>query len=217
MHICASQFSKFPGGACPRTPLEGARAGPRRDRVAITSLGVLEFHAPPPPPPWLKSWIPPLPASSLAFSPISSSWNSSDSVRACHTLLSRHRIIRKSATSFQNSPPYQSCVAFTVNANDFPDPAAPTAAPLRIPSTLMIGREQVAHLNLARFQGFWHDLFHSPVPSSPLGTHLLDLAARHDSDVDEHLVQFTQTPVTATRHVSQHVNLSRSLRIQVVK
>ena len=53
MHICASQFSKFPGGACPRTPLEGARAGPRRDRVAITSFGVLEFHAPP----WLKSWI----------------------------------------------------------------------------------------------------------------------------------------------------------------
>ena len=47
MHICASQFSKFPGGACPRTPLEGARAGPRRDRVAITSFGVLEFHAPP--------------------------------------------------------------------------------------------------------------------------------------------------------------------------
>ena len=51
MHICASQFSKFPGGACPRTPLEGARASPRRDRVAITSFGVLEFHAPPPPPP----------------------------------------------------------------------------------------------------------------------------------------------------------------------
>ena len=49
MHICASQFSKFPGGACPRTPLEGARAGPRHDRVAITSFGVLEFHAPPPP------------------------------------------------------------------------------------------------------------------------------------------------------------------------
>ena len=46
MHICASQFSKFPGEACPRTPLEGARAGPRRDRVAITSFGVLEFHAP---------------------------------------------------------------------------------------------------------------------------------------------------------------------------
>ena len=53
MHICASQFSKFPGGACPRTPLEGARASPRRDRYAITSFGVLEFHAPP----WLKSWI----------------------------------------------------------------------------------------------------------------------------------------------------------------
>ena len=53
MHICASQFSKFPRGSMPPDPLEGARAGPRRDRVAITSFGVLEFHAPP----WLKSWI----------------------------------------------------------------------------------------------------------------------------------------------------------------
>ena len=35
----------------PPDPLEGARAGPRRDRVAITSFGVLDFHAPPPPPP----------------------------------------------------------------------------------------------------------------------------------------------------------------------
>ena len=42
-------FQNFPG-SMPRTPLEGARAGPRRDRVAITSFGVLEFHAPPPPP-----------------------------------------------------------------------------------------------------------------------------------------------------------------------
>ena len=41
---------KISRGACPRTPLEGTRAGPRRDRVAITSFGVLEFHPPPPPP-----------------------------------------------------------------------------------------------------------------------------------------------------------------------
>ena len=44
-------FQNSPGEHAPRTPLEGARAGPRRDRVAITSFGVLEFHAPPPPPP----------------------------------------------------------------------------------------------------------------------------------------------------------------------
>ena len=37
---------KISWGSMPRTPLEGARAGPRRDRVAITSFGVLEFHAP---------------------------------------------------------------------------------------------------------------------------------------------------------------------------
>ena len=47
---------KISRGSVPPDPLEGARARPRRDRVAITSFGVLEFHAPPPPP-WLKSWI----------------------------------------------------------------------------------------------------------------------------------------------------------------
>ena len=41
---------KISRGSMPPDPLEGARAGPRRDRVAITSFGVLEFHAPPPPP-----------------------------------------------------------------------------------------------------------------------------------------------------------------------
>ena len=44
---------KISRGSMPPDPLQGARAGPRRDRVAITSFGVLEFHAPP----WLKSWI----------------------------------------------------------------------------------------------------------------------------------------------------------------
>ena len=65
-NICASQFSEFPGEHAP-DPLEGARAGPRRDRVAITSFGVLEFHAPPPPPPPPVTQIldPPLPVSSL--------------------------------------------------------------------------------------------------------------------------------------------------------
>ena len=48
---------KISRGSMPPDPLEGARASPRRDRYAITSFGVLEFHAPPPPPPWLKSWI----------------------------------------------------------------------------------------------------------------------------------------------------------------
>ena len=48
---------KISRGSMPPDPLEGARTGPRRDRVAITSFGFLEFHAPPPPPPWLKSWI----------------------------------------------------------------------------------------------------------------------------------------------------------------
>ena len=47
MHICASQFSKFSGGACPRTPLEGARASPRRDRYAITIFGALRVPRPP--------------------------------------------------------------------------------------------------------------------------------------------------------------------------
>ena len=41
---------KISRGSMPPDPLEGARAGPRCDRVAITSFGVLEFHAPPPPP-----------------------------------------------------------------------------------------------------------------------------------------------------------------------
>ena len=38
-------FQNFPG-SMPPDPLEGARAGPRRDPVAITSFGVLEFHTP---------------------------------------------------------------------------------------------------------------------------------------------------------------------------
>ena len=38
-------FQNFPG-SMPPDPLEGAKAGPRRDRVAITSFGVLEVHAP---------------------------------------------------------------------------------------------------------------------------------------------------------------------------
>ena len=38
-------FQNFPGEHAP-DPLARARAGPRRDRVAITSFGVLEFHAP---------------------------------------------------------------------------------------------------------------------------------------------------------------------------
>ena len=42
-------FQNFLGEHAPG-PLEGARASPRRDRYAITSFGVLEFHAPPPPP-----------------------------------------------------------------------------------------------------------------------------------------------------------------------
>ena len=51
MHICASQFSKFPGGACPRTPRgEGVTASPRRDRYAITNVGGLRTPRPPPPP-----------------------------------------------------------------------------------------------------------------------------------------------------------------------
>ena len=41
---------KISRGSMPPDPLEGARASPRRDRYAITSFGVLEFHAPPPPP-----------------------------------------------------------------------------------------------------------------------------------------------------------------------
>ena len=43
-------FQNFPGEHAPG-PLEGARASPRRDRYAITSFGVLEFHPPSPPPP----------------------------------------------------------------------------------------------------------------------------------------------------------------------
>ena len=42
-------FQNFPGEHAPG-PLEGARAGPRRDRVAITSFGGLRIPRPPPPP-----------------------------------------------------------------------------------------------------------------------------------------------------------------------
>ena len=41
---------KISRGSMPPDPLEEARASPRRDRYAITSFGVLKFHAPPPPP-----------------------------------------------------------------------------------------------------------------------------------------------------------------------
>ena len=56
MHICASQFSKFPGGECPRTP-QFPEGKPLPWSLRDHKFWGLRIPRPPPPPPWLKSWI----------------------------------------------------------------------------------------------------------------------------------------------------------------
>ena len=133
--------------------------------------------------------------SSRALSPSSFSWNTWEIVFELHTVLSRHCIVRSSAMFFQNSPPHRSCVAFFVKANVFPVSAAPTAA-MRTGS-LRPGWSAASRSPSPTRLACDIAFSTPPVSASPRWAQLLHFVARHESNVDEDLVQVAHASVAA--------------------